>query len=215
MRSVNATFEAAIAAGKLFVIELFIIELQDETTYRFTSAQENKVWDAGSNTYLAKVIKRTPINYASNFEADSVTVILGRVSEDLHEKAAAGILDGCTLTIKRVLWGDSYAADKEITLFIGIADIEFNRKELTLKCKPLEDSLNVKVPRHNYQEPCNHSLFDVNCGLTRADYKYEGTATGGTTASLEDTTRGSVYKVAFDNGDVDNPIEIGDSLTFS
>jgi len=213
LRTVNATFSTAIAEGSLKVAELFILELADGSVYRYTSHSKNITWDAGSNTYTAIVISRGPIQFTNSFESDSVEVRIGNISGDLYAEVQANVLDACKITIKRILWDDTYAVDKEIIVFIGFADIEFDRSVLILQCRPLEDSLNVKLPRHTYQEPCNNSLFDTTCSLIRTTHKYEGTATGGTSITLIDTDRGSVYKVAFDGGDSSNAIEIGDTIT--
>lgn len=213
MRSVNATFSSAIAEGSVKVAELYILELSDGSKYYYTSHSKNIIWDAGSNTYLSIVISRGPVQYSNNFESDTVQVIIGNISGDLVADVQANILDGCKVTIKRVLWDNSYAADLEIILFVGYADVEFDRTVLNLNCRPLEDSLNSKIPRHTFQEPCNNSLFDDTCTLVQSDHQYSGTATGGTALTLIDTTRGSVYKVDFDNGDGDNPVEVGDALS--
>ncbi len=213
MRSVNASFSAAIAEGTVKVAELFILTLADGTIYRYTSHDKDIVWDAGDNTYSAIVIGRDPILFANNFESGSVRVVIGNINGDIYNDVQGNILEAVKVTIKRILWDDTYAADKEIIVFVGFADIEFNRQVLILDCKPIADSLNIKIPRHIYEEPCNYSLFGYNCGLSRDDYNYDGTATGGTTLTLIDTTRGTVYKVNFDNGDEDNPVEIDDALS--
>jgi hypothetical protein len=212
LREVNATVEAAIAAGILKVAELFILELADGTIHRYTTAAKDMTWDSGNNIYSTKVIHRTPIQFSSNLESDRVNIAIGNIEGGLYDKIQNNILESCKVTIKRVLWSDTYAADKEILLFVGYADIEFDRQVLTLNCRPLEDSLNVTIPRHTFQEPCNYSLFEDGCTLVQNDYKIEGTATGGTRNTMIQTGRGSLYKVPFDAGDESNPIEIGDTL---
>jgi hypothetical protein len=213
MRTVNASITAAIAAGTLKVAELFIFTLADGTVHRFTSHPEDITWDAGGNTYEAAPIGRGAISYSSNFESDHVQVALANISGDFYNLVQNNILEACRVTIKRILWDDSYAADKEITVFAGFADIEFNRQVLSFDCRPVADLLNIKVPRHLYEEPCNHRLYDVSCGLRQADFAYSGTATGGSNATLIDATRGTVYKINFDAGDSSNAIVVGDTVT--
>ncbi len=211
MRTVDASFSTAIGQGTLKVAELFLLELSDGSVYRYTSHPKDISWDAAPNTYKAVVIGRSPIQFTNSFESDSVQVVIGNITGDIYSEVQANILEACKITIKRILWDDSYAADREIIIFVGYADVEFDRSILTLQCRPLEDSLNVKIPRHTFQEPCNHTLFDVNCTVVRASHKYSGTATGGTTATLVDTDRGLLYKVAFDGGS--GTIAVGDVLT--
>ena len=213
MRLVNATFSTAIAEGSLKVTELFILELADGTVYRYTPHSKDIVWDAGSNTYSSITIGRKPIQFTSSFESDTTQIVMGNISGDLYDKVQNNILDSCKVTIKRILWDDTYASDKEMIIFVGYADIEFDRSLLILNCRPLEDTLNIKIPKHTYQEPCNNTLFDDSCTLVRAIHVYAGVATGGSFTTLIDTTRGSVYKVDFDGGDEGNPIIIGDTVT--
>jgi len=213
LREVNASFESAIIEGSLKVAELFILELADGTVYHYTSHSKDIIWDADSNIYSSIVIGRSPIQYTSSFESDTVQIMIGNISGDLYGKVQVNVLEACKVTIKRILWDNNYASDKEIVIFVGYADIEFDRSFLVLNCRPLEDSLNVRLPRHTYQEPCNNSLFDVNCSLIRTEHKYSGTATGGSNITLMDANRGSVYKVAFDGGDETDPIEVGDTIT--
>ncbi|MGD8501523.1 MAG: phage BR0599 family protein, partial [Phycisphaerales bacterium] len=117
------------------------------------------------------------------------------------------------VTIKRIRWNAIYAADEEITVFVGLGNVRFDRKVLNLTCRPMINSLNIQVPRHAYQEPYNYAVFEPGCTLTQSNYAYNGTSTGGSKTSLQDTTRGTCYKVAFDGGDEDNPVERADTIT--
>ena len=215
MRTVDPTFSAAIAEGSVRVAELYILELADGSIYRYTSHDKDIIWDAANNTYSAVTIGRSAIQFANNFESDSVQVVIGNISGDLYNDVQNNALEALKISIKRILWDDSYAADKEILVFQGFADVEFNRQVLALDCRPVADTLNLKIPIHTYEEPCNWRLFDSNCTLNADDYGYDGTATGGDTLDLDDTTRGVLYEVAFDNGDEALPVEIGDSLSGS
>ena len=215
MRTVNSSFETAIAQDVIKICELYTLELQNGDIYRYTSHSEDITWDAAGNTYTAIPIIRGPLAYTSSFESDEVEVTMALVGIDFQDYVQQNILEGVKITIKRIAWNDTYAADKEIILFIGVADITFDRQIIVATCRPEYDRLNIQVPRHTFQEPCNHSLFDDNCGLTQSDYEHQGTATGGTDLTLIDTTLDKVYKIAFDNGDSDNPIAIGDTITGS
>jgi hypothetical protein len=139
--------------------------------------------------------------------------MMGNISGDLYSSVQNNSLEGAKVTIKRILWDDSYAADKEIIIFKGFADIEFNRQVLVLSCRPVADLMNIKIPRHLFQEPCNFGLFETGCSLVQGNFVYAGIASGGSETTVEDVTRGIVYKAAFTGGDESNPIEIGDTVT--
>ena len=177
MLSPNASFQSAIKAGTLKLAELYEIELSLGVTHYFTTHSENLLWGDPLHTYIALPIERQPISNNINLEMDTVQITLQNISGDLYEQVHLNVLDAAKITIKRINWTDSYAADLETTLFVGTADVSFDRKTLVLTCKSIFNSLNVLVPRQLYQEPCNHTLFDNNCTLVRASYKYSGTTT--------------------------------------
>jgi hypothetical protein len=215
MREVNATFEAALAENSLKIAELFVLTLQNGDIYYFTSHSKNITWDVGGNIYVSLPIMRSEIRYSNNLESDEVDIVIANITTDFYDQISNNLLDGIQITIKRILWNSTYSADGEITLFTGIGEVTFNRQVVTLTCRPDYDRLNIKVPRHNFQEPCCHVLFDVGCGLTQSSYIYTGTATGGSKTTLEDSGRASIYRVDFDNGDSDNPLAAGDTLSIS
>lgn len=199
MRSVSASFQAALAADTLQLAELYILELADGTIYRYTTHQTDLVWDLAGNTYSAAMpMQRSEMSSKHSGEFDDIQIALGNIDGPFYNKVNRGILDNVKVTIKRIRWDTTYAANEEITVFEGFADVTYNRRILNLTCRPILSSLNVMVPAHQYQDGCNNSLFDDGCTLTRADYAYSGTATGGSYSTLLDSTRGAVYTVDFD-----------------
>ena len=212
MRTVSAAFQAAIALGAVKITELYILELTDGTTYRYTTHTAPITWDAGDNIYSPIPMERDEVSYTTNFEVGEVGVTLSNISTDISDDVAEDVLERAILTITRIRWDVSYAADEEFIVFKGFLDIDFNRQILRLSAKSKFANMNVQVPKFLYEESCNYNLFDNMCGLTRATYAYAGTATDGTRTTMIDAIRGIVYKVAFDAGDTANPIEIGDTL---
>jgi len=213
LREVSGAFLAAIANKTVKIAELYILEMTHGVTYRYTTHSKDKIWDAGNNIYTAIPMKRGDISYTTNFEAGQVGLALSNISTDISADVNNNILERAVLTIKRIRWEASYAADEEFTLFKGFLDIDFDRRTLNLTLKSKFANSNVLIPRFVYEESCNYNLFDEMCGLNRADYAYSGTATDGSQMTVIDSNRGVVYKVAFDNGDVNNPIEIGDTIS--
>ena len=213
MRSVSANFQAAIAEGGVRLCELYEVLLANGSIYRHTDHDRDIVWDAAGNTYSAIPIARGPIRFNTNGQYDEMELTLGIRSLEVLDKVKHNILEAARITHKRIRWDASYAADEEIVLGIWVPDVGFDRSTLALGCKSLLDSLNITVPAHGYQEPCNNSLFDYTCGLTRSDYAYSSTATSGGQTSLTDSAAGTVYKVDFDKGDSSNAIARGDTIT--
>lgn len=214
MITVSGAFQAAIAEETLKLAELYTIEVADGTIYRYTTHQQDIVWDVGNNVYSSvQPIERKSIGYRHTGEFDEVEIALGNIAGDLFAEVQSNVLENALITIKRIRWDQSYANDEEFIVFIGTIDVSFNRKVLHLSCRPYIDSLNILVPRHIYKEPCNHRVFDPGCVLARATYAYAGTASGGSQTTVVDSTRGTVYSATFADGDSALPIEIGDTVT--
>lgn len=212
--SVNQTFEDAIASGTLKVAELYDVKLYDGTTYYYTTHSEDIKWGNPSVIYKALPITRETIEHNINLEMDIVTVSIQNISGDLYDLVQRNVLDAVVLTIKRINWTDSYAADLETVMFVGTGDIEFNRSVLKIVCKSILNSLNVRIPRPLYQEPCNHALFDSGCQLEQSNYKFTGTVNGVATDrfSVIDSDI-QMFGVPFDAGSSVNPFSIGDAMT--
>lgn len=211
MLSPHADFQSHIALDKLKIAEIYDVTLVNGDVYYYTSHSKNITW---SETYVSLPIRRSPIEYKMNLSADDVTISLANISGDLFDLLMNNAVDAAVVVIKRIIWDETYDSDMELILFQGIADLEFDRRILTLHCRSSLDGLNVQVPKNLYQEECNNRLFDTLCILTQSDYALAGSATsdGGDGITLIDSTRGSLMKVAFDGGDSSNPVEIGDAL---
>ena len=213
MRNVSTAFSTAIAQGTVKIAELYILELANGTTYRYTTHGNQIVWDAANNIYTSIAMERGGVSFTTNFEVGEVGVILANISSDISSDVDKEILERACLTIKRIRWDASYAENEEFIVFKGFLDVDFNRKILNLSAKSKFANLSVPIPKFLFEECCNYNLFDSLCGLTRSDYAYVGTATGGSRMTLIDTTRNAVYKVAFDGGDLSDPIARGDEIT--
>jgi len=215
MYTVSAAFSVAIANRKVRMAELVDVELANGTTYRYMNHPKDIVWNAAGDTYSGILPQdyRGPIRYNTDGSFDTVECKLGLIESDFRDYIKKNILEAAQITIRLIRWDAAWAADEEIILFVGQPDLSFNSKTLNICLVSKIDSLNIVVPRDIYQPGCNRYLFDDHCGLSRTDYAYSGTATGGSVTTLIDTTAGTVYHLGFDNGNSSNPIEIGDSLS--
>lgn len=213
MRTVNAGYETAISASCVKVAEIYDILLADGTTLYRTGHTEDIVWGAGGNTYVSTNIKHGAVQSSITGEVVTCSLEWSELVTEPYLSIHSQSLTGSKWTIKRILWNTTYDVGWEIITFVGYVNIEWDSKGVYLQGKSIFGSLNVIVPRDIHQDPCNRSLFDDVCTLTRANYDYAGTATGGSRTTLIDTTRGTVYKVAFDAGVLATPVEIGDTLS--
>jgi hypothetical protein len=213
MRTVSAAYESAIAAGGVRLCEIYELELATGVKYRYTDHDADITWDAAGNTYTAIPLKRGPIRFVTDGQYNEMEITLGILDVAVMSRIQTNILEASKITHKRIRWDASYAADEEITLGIWAPDVNFDRARLALRLVSFLDTLNMKVPSRNYQEPCNNLLFDPTCGLTRSNYNYAGTIDTGDRISFSDFTAGTIYKANFGNGDDSNPIAIGETIT--
>lgn len=216
MHNVSDSFSIDIAAEQQKLIELYTVALPDGNTYYYTSGPDNFAWNG--NTYVSAPIRRGERTSNLNFETDSVEIEVGGISGDLVDVVEKNILDSADVTIVRVRADDSiYAANKQLILFKGTVDVRFDRQTLRLQARSIFDSLNLVVPRCIYEECCNYRVFDLNCQLVIGDYEYTGRiplgAAGTDEVTIAATEMGAVYKVAFDAGDEDAPVERNDALS--
>ncbi len=213
MRTVSAAFSAAIATGTIKITELYILELSNGTTYRYTTHNQPITWDAGDNVYSPIPMKRDDVSFTTNLEVGEVSIVISKIATAFSDDVDNNILERAILTIKRIRWDTTYAADEEFIVFKGFLDVDFNRGGLKLLVKSKFIALSLKLPKFLYTESCNYNLFDNLCKLNLANYIYAGTATGGSPTTMVDTAKGSVSKIAFDAGDSDNKIERLDVIT--
>lgn len=200
---------------QVYIAELYEITLSIGTTYYYTSHDRDITWQG--QTYEAIPITRGAINRRINLESETVEITINNLSGDLYDALQANILDASTIVIKQIFWDyldTSYPDEYETTIFTGVPDVEFDRREVTLNVRRSIDPLNIQVPRELYQEPCNSALFDVVCGLTKATYEYNGTTTsaGIDRFTVTDTSL-PVRKLEFD--DATGTLSIGDTITGS
>lgn len=102
--------------------------------------------------------------------------------------AAAGALDGATVTVDRAYFALPLPFVQAaplpplgvLRLFAGrIAEVDLGRTAAVLTINSHLEVLNVQIPRNLFQASCRHRLFDAGCTLNAADFAYGGTCTAG------------------------------------
>lgn len=212
MITVDSSLSIALESSTVKLCEIYEIELSDGSFFRFADHPSDISW---SNTFTRYAINRSQIRRSITGQADEVEIEIGKLTGDFKTAVVKNKLEAATVTIKVIRWNDSsYAADREIIRFHGFANISYTKDVAVLRCTGISNSLQLMFPRATYQEPCNHTLYDDFCRLTKSDYILQETttATGGDNLTVKCSGL-IVYKVAFDGGDSENPIEIGDTIT--
>ena len=95
------------------------------------------------------------------------------------QAAKIGLLDGASLKLERCFmptFGDTSLGT--VILFSGaVAEVDAGRNQAVLRINSDLHMLNRQMPRNLYQPACLNSLFDTQCGLTKATYGFPGTVT--------------------------------------
>jgi len=87
------------------------------------------------------------------------------------------VLDFVQVSIKRIMWDQPSNSGMEFLIFLGTGNPTYDRNTLVLSCSSIVNSLNIRIPRNLYQEPCNWALFSAGCSLVQANYKVSSSAT--------------------------------------
>ncbi len=198
MLTPHQDFIDAIQESELRIAEIYDVTLINGDVFHYTTHGQNIIWNVGDDTYFAIPMTRSGINQNLNLEVDDVELRLSKISSDFSTALQNNTLNNVKVVIKRIIWDVPYVVNMEITKFIGTGDITFDRKELVINCKSILDSLNIRVPKDEWQEPCNKTLYDDGCGLTQSDFAYSGVVATGDRISYTDATRGTVFKGIFD-----------------
>ena len=189
MKSVSAEFLAMIRDNaQLVEADLYTFTLSDGTVLRYTSGQQNVVYDG--NTYVAAFLDSAPgfqrgtwrcslgLN-ADNLEVDILydasTRILGKTPAAF---AAAGGFDLATVELDKALAPDwsNPVVNGVVNVFKGVvAETKSGDSKVALTVNSMTVLLNAAFPRNYFLPQCNHALFGPGCGLSKASYAFSGT----------------------------------------
>lgn len=189
MKSASAPLIAHLAGNNQFAMaDLYTLVLTGGTTYRFTS------YDAtltdGTNTWASggPVLARDKVRSVIGLEVDTMTIHVSPKDTDLlgaltwFQAAAAGVLDGATLTLQRAFLTGGTTLVGTIKMFVGtVAQLTLDRMTLELTVNSPIDLLSIQMPRNLYQAGCQHTVYDAGCTLNRATYAVAGSISGSPT----------------------------------
>lgn len=160
--------------------DLFSFTLADGTVLNFTDKDLSLTIDG--TLYRADQVWFDGMRYkiAVGLDVDEQTITLAYGPTDLvvgvpwGQALRTGVLDGCYLRRSRAF----YSAWDEppvgvVPLFAGRVSTvdQVGRVEAQVRIKSTPLLLDTLMPRNTYQTGCIHGLFDVGCGLTKANYQ--------------------------------------------
>ena len=178
--------------------DLFSFTLADGTVLNFTDKDLSLTVDG--TLYRADGVRFDGMRYkiAVGLDVDEQTITLAYGPTDLvssnglgpvdgvpwGQALRTGVLDGCYLRRSRAF----YSAWNQppvgvVPLFAGRVSTvdQVGRVEAQIRIKSTPLLLDTLMPRNTYQTGCIHGLFDVGCGLAKADYQMNWSVAAGPT----------------------------------
>lgn len=135
------------------------------TVFRNTNAERDFTFSG--NLYTATPISRSRV--ISTIDSKDSQVSIELPGDNIFARLFVGIIPGelPTLTIRQLHRLDP--ASEAVFVFQGlVSTVGFSDdlKQADLACRPLTSASGRLIPRHTWQELCNHTLYDPRCTIT-------------------------------------------------
>ena len=142
--------------------------LNDQTTYRVTSADETITYDG--NTYEPAYIFRERTGHNSQMTVSRLQINVDKLQDEVKSYLTAAPLDETWVRVMRI-FRDQPTGEEAQVYFVGtIATLQVKGRAATLNCEGLERFMSQGVPRLRYQRLCPLSLYGVQCGVDKTSF---------------------------------------------
>ena len=142
----------------------------------FTNAGSNIT--IGPQTYEAIGISRDEARYDRESNAGEIKISMDVQEEFARRWIIIAPADKYIVTVFRrhVTQTDAGSPILEtVTWWRGfVSQVVFEGSTAVLSCKPLIELLSRQGPRMNFQQPCNHVLYDDNCKVVENNFRFQG-----------------------------------------
>lgn len=173
------------AATEMLMVDLYTFTMVDGTVVRITAGEVALTID-GRTFLVGPKIERSAIKQAVGVQVDTLTLDI--YAEDtvlfgttpLIEAFTQGQLDNARVIVQRCYLSDADTPVGTLMRFSGrIGDVSTERGHAKLEVRSDLDVLDVMIPSAVYQPSCRNTLYDLNCGVVRADYAQTKTVNAG------------------------------------
>lgn len=178
-------------SSEMILAELYTVTLSTGAVYRWTDGPAAITYQGNTFSSLGPIISRGRTKTTAKLEVSTLDVTLkGQVllgSTPITAAAANGAFDGARVLVQvmpMATYGDTSLG--AVGVFEGrVAGVRPTTTEVVMSLKSDLETLNTSWPRNLIQPGCANQLYDTGCGVNRASYQMNGTATGGTTSSVQ------------------------------
>lgn len=209
-----AAYESSKANGRPVELFEFRYGPGENDFYRYTSAENDITWPAGSgHVYTATVIGRARITSSGNADKTALKVKLSVNSPVVELFRIYAPAYPVILTIRD---GHVIDADGDYSIVWTGRVLSCNRNDggkfqAALTCEPASKSMKRAGLRRHYQYSCPHVLFGEKCGILRADHSFDVaiTSAAGTTITMPSGWSGATPYAKFVGGVVNFVGDLG------
>lgn len=182
---------AAFLASNLQVVpvELFTLTMQSGTVLRHTNIDTtvevlSNTWQRGPLIQRGRVRRSVGISVDTmglTLQADDTITVNG---VPIVQAFARGLFNGATVRVSRMYWDTDLVVQGVAPVFYGrVGQVETGLNQVSTEVRSHAELLDVMVPGEVYQPGCRNTLFDPQCGLSRAAWKTSATVSVGSTAT--------------------------------
>jgi uncharacterized phage protein (TIGR02218 family) len=199
MKSVSGPLLTLLNGNQQFrLCDLYTITLVGGGAYYLTSWDVDVPWNGHTFLSASAVITRTRVRTVIGVEVDELTLTVAPAASftisgvPFLQAVRMGLFDGASVQLERAYMTAPPVVVGTLLHFIGaVSETRPGRTQAEIKVKSELERLNIQMPRRLYQAPCLHTLFDADCGLTKATYKVSSTASAGSTTSAVNVSVGN------------------------
>lgn len=194
MKSANAQLIALLNSSNQFqVADLYTLTLIGGGVFYYTSWDVDVSYSGHTYSSVGALFDRSKVRIVLGIEVDemdltvyaSPTLLINGVP--FLQAVQRGAMDGASVRLDRAFMSVPPAVVGTLYQFGGnVASVRAGRSNAQFKIKSDLELLNVQMPRNLYQPGCLHTLYDTDCGLTKAALKVSSAASTGSTDSVID-----------------------------
>lgn len=177
-----ASLEPSVESSR--PLEVYSFALLSEV-FRYTSSEVAVT--VGGNTYDPEAIRRSNILRGPEERTRPLVITVPSDNAFVSRFKAAAPGQRTSVTIIRLQRDEVPAFNTQVLSFKGfLQSIRFinSVKQAEMSVKSLEVAASRTIPRITFQGPCNHQLYDVQCGATPITFVGLCTAVSGNTITV-------------------------------
>lgn len=146
--------------------------------------------DYDGDTYLPAAISRSQTSVSIKFEETKLKITIPNVDQPIYQFVQGDPPADIWVSVNKIHRDQS--PYETVNVFIGqVSKATLRGESVELDCIGFERFLNTQIPRYRYQPPCNNSLFDTFCTLSKSSYKVTATVTKVDNDTFSSATFGS------------------------